>query len=630
MVGEPIFLHGSAKWTKQAVWGSLRICRRLSCAIRDFVPCQNAGILKDVSEMRSSTLALLGLVCVVAAAVVLILLRRDFPSSAPPVAEPVAVSPRSSKSESTSPASSEPDTSAQEVTSPNLPPDDVPLDDVPLVDVPLVEAVKEPEADKRAATPAASLKFPTWPTPKLALVASGEQLGYFEPCGCTANQLGGMSRRASLFEKIRSLGWDVRGIDLGGVSRRTGAQAKLKFETTLEALRELKYVALGLGPEELKLEAGYLLSQHLSDGDEPLKFLGANLTFFGSKDIGTPKASAIFEVNGIKVGVTSVMSDSIRKAVIPEMTPEQAASAEMQWSDPAEALTAVLKEFDEAGVTVRILLAQTTLEESKKMAEDFPNLTLIVRANGFGEGADNAEMVGSVRLIEVGKKGKAAGVIGLYPDDAENPVRFELVPLSGELFSDSDRMTQLMQGYQDRLKAEAIAKTDGAVPHPSGAIYVGAAKCGECHAKAYEIWKNTPHAHAFESLDPSFQRKGFERLSGVNKSFDPECIACHVTGWNPEEYLRYESGFVNEEFAADDAEKQLQGLLAGNQCENCHGPGNRHVEYIEADNKTAAINEVKVTLQQVEQTCNKCHDGDNSPGFKFEKYWEDVKHYGKE
>ena len=160
------------------------------------------------------------------------------------------------------------------------------------------------------------------------------------------------------------------------------------------------------------------------------------------------------------------------------------------------------------------------------------------------------------------------------------------------------------------------------------AIYVGAAKCGECHTKAYAIWKNTPHAHAFESLDPSFQRKGFERLQGVNKTFDPECIACHVTGWDPEEYLRYESGFVNEEFAADDAEKLLQGLLAGNQCENCHGPGNRHVEYIEADNKVAAINEVKVTLLQAEQTCNKCHDGDNSPGFKFEKYWEDVKHYG--
>ena len=565
--------------------------------------------------MRGSTLALWGLICIVAAAVAFVLFRTDSASNTPGGAEPDDNAARTTENEPVPQVSTESVGKAEDTKSAKLPP---------------VEDKESPGKESQTVTPVAPLKFPTWPTPKLALVATGEQLGYFEPCGCTANQLGGMSRRASLFEKIRSLGWDVRGIDVGSVSRRTGTQAKLKFETSLEALREFKYVALGLGPEELKLEAGYLLSQHLSDGDEPLKFLGANLTFFGSKDLGTPLASAIFEVNGVKVGVTSVMSDSIRKAAIPDMTPEQAANAEIQWTDPAEALTSVLKEFDDASVTVRILLAQTTLEESKKLAEDFPDLTLIVRANGFGEGADNAEMVGSVRLIEVGKKGKAAGVIGLYPGDTENPVRFELVPLSAELFSDSDRMTQLMQSYQDRLKSEAVAKTDGTIPHPSGATYVGAAKCGECHTTAHEIWSNTTHAHALESLDPTFKRKGFERLRGVNKSFDPECIACHVTGWDPEEYLRYESGFVNAEFAADDAEKQLQGLLAGNQCENCHGPGNRHVEFIEADNKTAAIKEMKVTLLQVEQTCHKCHDGDNSPAFNFEKYWEDVKHYGKD
>ena len=559
--------------------------------------------------MRGSTLALLSFFCLVAAAVAFVILRSNNQAgSARLVGEPIGVSPR---------------TPENELTLPAAPPT------LPLLGEQGGVRLRPPEDESTLSAVASPLKFPTWPTPKLALVATGEQLGYFEPCGCTDNQLGGMSRRASLFEKIRSLGWDVRGIDVGSVSRRTGTQAKLKFETTLEALRELKYVSLGLGPEELKLEPGYLLSQHLTDGDEPLKFLGANLTFFGLKD-GTPLSSAIFEVNGVKIGVTSVMSDSIRKSVIPDMTPVEAANAEMQWTDPREALTSVLKDFDDAGVTVRILLAQTTLEESKQLAEDFPNLTLIVRANGFGEGADKPEIVGSVRLLEVGKKGKAAGVIGLYPDDIENPVRFERVTLSGELFPDSERMTQVMQGYQDRLKSEVVAKADGAVPHSSGATFVGASKCGECHSTAFDIWKSTPHAHAFESLDPSFQRNGFERLRGVNRSFDPECIACHVTGWNPEEYLRYESGFLNEAFAADDAEKRLQGLLAGNQCENCHGPGSRHVEYIEADNTSAAINEVKVTLLQTEQTCIKCHDGDNSPGFKFEKYWEAVKHDGKE
>lgn len=561
--------------------------------------------------MRGSTLALLACFCIISAAVAFMVLRNNHPAP--------EVLPAGQKSESPGILRSEPTASTP-----------APSAATQKEETSSTVSGGTNHGDSHAAISVDPLTFPTWPTPAMALVATGEMLGYFEPCGCTANQLGGMSRRASLFEKIRSLGWEVRGIDVGSVSRRTGTQAKMKFDTTLAAFRELRYVGLALGPEELKLEPGYLLSQHLTDGDDPLKFLSANLMFFGSKDVGTPVSSMVIEVNGVKIGVTSVMSDTIRKSVIPDMTPEQAANAEIQWTDPAEALTSVMKEFDDAGAAVRILLAQTTLEESKKLAEDFPNLTLIVRANGFGEGTHKPEIVGQVRLLEVGKKGKAAGVIGLYPDDTENPVRFELVPLSGELFPDSERMTRLMQSYQDRLKSEAVAKSDGTIPHPSGASFVGAAKCGECHKTAFDIWKDTPHAHAFESLNPAFQRKGFERLRGVNKSYDPECIACHVTGWNPEEYLRFEGGFINEEFAADDAEKQLQGLLAGNQCENCHGPGSRHVEYIEADNREAAINEVKVTLLQTEQTCIRCHDGDNSPGFKFEEYWKKVEHYGKE
>ena len=228
--------------------------------------------------MRSSILALLGLTCAVVAAVVLILLRRDAVSNAPAVAALNAAIPQKSDSETIASASVQIDASANEATSSNLPP---------------VENKNDAEVAHPAATPVKPLTFPSWPKPKLALVATGEQLGYFEPCGCTANQLGGMSRRASLFEKIQMLGWDVRGIDVGSVSRRTGTQAKLKFETSLEAMRELRYVALGLGPEELKFEAGYLLSQHLSDGDEPLRFLGANLTFFGTKDLGTPLSSTV-------------------------------------------------------------------------------------------------------------------------------------------------------------------------------------------------------------------------------------------------------------------------------------------------------------------------------------------------
>ena len=56
----------------------------------------------------------------------------------------------------------------------------------------------------------APLMFPEWPKPLLAFIVTGEQFGYFEPCGCTANQLGGMARRAGLWslETFRAAGSD--------------------------------------------------------------------------------------------------------------------------------------------------------------------------------------------------------------------------------------------------------------------------------------------------------------------------------------------------------------------------------------------------------------------------------------
>ncbi len=484
---------------------------------------------------------------------------------------------------------------------------------------------KVPEA---ASVPSAPLRFPDWPRPTAVLVATGEQQGYFEPCGCTANQLGGMTRRAGLFRKLRELNWDVRGVDLGSVSSRTGAQAQLKFETTLQALRELGYVALGVGPEELRLDPGYLLSQHLTDGEDFLGFVSANLTFFGTRDLGTPLALRTLDVGGVRIGITSVLSETLRNQVLPAGGP----AGDAEWTDPAESLRFVMQEFDARKVQFRVLLSQATLEESRQFARTFPQFNLIVCAQGFGDGESEPELIGSVRLIQAGEKGKTAGVIGIYPDSVEQPVRFELVKLSGDRFGDDSAMVQLLQQYQQRLKEQKLVSTEVPVTHPSGATFVGAHKCGECHTQAFAVWENSAHAHALESLDPAKARRGAERLHGIERFYDPECLACHVTGWDPRDYVRFETGFLNREFAVGEAEEGLERLLAGNQCENCHGPGSRHVELIESGADAAeAAQSVRVTLQQArDAACYRCHDGENSPEFDFDSYWQQVQHPGKD
>jgi hypothetical protein len=168
------------------------------------------------------------------------------------------------------------------------------------------------------------------------------------------------------------------------------------------------------------------------------------------------------------------------------------------------------------------------------------------------------------RLIQIAPKSMYVIVAGFY-DNAQQPVRFQRVALDSR-FPDSPAMKQLMVSYQDQLRelgwqelgvkplAHPKAPKDGKLETP----FAGAASCKECHPTAYGIWSKTKHAHATESLaklDPPRQ-------------FDAECISCHATGWNPQEFYPYAGGFDSLDTTAH---------LAGNQCENCHGPAAAHV-----------------------------------------------------
>ena len=60
------------------------------------------------------------------------------------------------------------------------------------------------------------------------------------------------------------------------------------------------------------------------------------------------------------------------------------------------------------------------------------------------------------------------------------------------------------------------------------------------------------------------------------------------------------------------------------QCESCHGPMFLHVQEAER----GGIARPGAGLSVTEQTCLRCHDRANSPGFEFEAYMARIKHPG--
>jgi hypothetical protein len=472
------------------------------------------------------------------------------------------------------------------------------------------------EADEKDAKKQYKPLFVDWEKPQATLFITGRQDGYIEPCGCTGltNQKGGLNRKYTFLQQLKAKGWNPVGVDVGNQIRRFGRQAEIKFQTTIDGLRKMNYKAIALGPDDLRLTFDELLSVVAPvDGSEEAKiFVCANVDLFEMN-----ARYRIVEAGGKKIGITAILGEKLQQRVT---------SDEIAMTSPDEALREVWPKLEAAQCDLHVLLAHTSLEDSRRLAEAFPGFQIVVTAGGFGEPTDHPDPLNDGRtwLVQVGTKGMYVGVIGIF-DDPKQPLRYQKASLDAR-FPDAEPMLDLLDQYQHQLETLGLTGL-GLKPrvHPSGRQFVGSEQCGECHTTAYEIWEETPHAHATETLV-----KPPERYQ-VPRHHDPECLSCHVVGWDPQGYSPYESGYLS--LKSDEAIHHVG-------CENCHGPGSQHVaaengDIDATDEQLKAYQQAMVLkLKDAEDFCKKCHDLDNSPDFHeegaFEKYWEQVEHVGKD
>jgi len=445
--------------------------------------------------------------------------------------------------------------------------------------------------------------FVGWAKPKVALLITGMERGYIEPCGCAGldRMKGGMARRYSLFKDLRDRGWPVVGLDVGGISQGFGPQAEMKLQVMLDGKREMDYSAIALGTDELQLAPQMLLGE--AAGTTPL--VSADVVL--DRDLALPATMRVIDAGGMKIGVTAILGKEYQKAI---------RDGDITMSDPEAAIKKILPELQKQRPDYLVLLAHAKKNESIALAKMFPAFHVVVTSDGFAEPPNAKEMVGKTLLIQVGQKGMDAVVLGLFDDKDKSPrysTRYEVVPLDSR-FATAPKMKLLMAQYQENLKDVGFAGLGlNAVPHPlkENGRFVGSKKCASCHEISYDIWKKSFHAEAYDTLtkaDPP-------------RNFDPECVSCHVTGWHPTKFFPYESGF-------ECPEKTPQLLHVG--CENCHGPGEKHVA-VEMSGSELERQELRKAMRLTraeaeKQQCITCHDLDNSPKFDFKTYWPLIEH----
>ena len=460
--------------------------------------------------------------------------------------------------------------------------------------------------------------FEGWPKPKAAIVLTGLQAGYIEPCGCSGkeNQKGGLSRRDMLLQRLAADKWPVVALDLGEQVRRFGRQQELKYQATADALKTMGYQAIAFGPDDLRLSTPEMFA---IVSNQPSPFVAANVGLYGFDDKMLPGFKVV-DAGGVKIGVAAVLGDSFCHTLN---------NQDVQTKPAVEALKAIVPKLQAAKCDFLVLLSHGTPEESKTLAKQFPDFNLVVTAGGAEEPpAHIATAEGTkTQFVELGSKGKYAIVLGLFADGGKLSIRDQRVPLDAR-FGESARMKQALANYQDQLKELGL---DGLGLKPTananGLKFVGSEACSQCHSKAYAIWKKTPHAKALETLahqDPPRQ-------------FDAECLSCHVTGWEPQKFFPFAGGYTSI---------AKTPRLSGNGCENCHGPGSAHVaaETGQVKASDADLNRLRGTMRlslktdadkkKVLNICLQCHDGDNSIDFHggeaFDEYWKKVEHHGKD
>lgn len=124
----------------------------------------------------------------------------------------------------------------------------------------------------------------------------------------------------------------------------------------------------------------------------------------------------------------------------------------------------------------------------------------------------------------------------------------------------------------------AVLAAAGFVAAGGGDAYAGKAGCGACHGRITASFAKTPHAHSLDTLKAG------------DSDNNPECLACHVTGFDGDAYA--------------------EGAVS---CEACHGPGAAHIA-ARGRARTAALAPTN------EDTCRRCHTAEWSPDWDYAAY----------
>ncbi len=459
--------------------------------------------------------------------------------------------------------------------------------------------------------------------------------GYVEPCGCTADPLGGIARFTQVFEDMRAKTNNrISLIDTGNLlfdspTRHAAdlCQDNARIELLLSSLSQLGLKLTMAGPLDNargeKYRTDWYKKFNLEDlSAQSIKILSANgyaialipLSTHENIDKESLKKTIqnilpLKETKKIKlVAVLSQLPLAKIKTLFPGMSDVdviiQARTTSSSLSPPfkiADGGPWVIEGGRQGQYFTTLVLQNLSQRKNNPLLFDnrvFENAErsalLKSRIKGLESQLEKSSptLAGFLKqkIAQANQELKTLEKNQSLSPLKESSISFNAVSLTRHIDSHHDVKNKL-NDYEKAIP-ELGKKCEENIECPKAstteASFVGAETCKTCHQQAYEVWQKAQYSHdAVDENGTAIKRmighsKAWKTLVEAHKDADRSCIGCHSVGFmQPGGYCK--SSDV-------DFRKNIQ-------CESCHGAGSLH----------AASGDKKLIGMPAEQTCRGCH-----------------------
>ncbi len=409
---------------------------------------------------------------------------------------------------------------------------------------------------------------------EILIVYSGNALGELKPCGCDKEEeQGGIERRMTYIKNILKQTTNSLIVDLGDNFKEPTRQGKLKAEFFVNSLAQMKYDAIALGDKDL------IYGNQFLEKLKGVPWLASNIHL---EKIDLPPYIIKSFSNGLKVAIISAADPGIFYV---------SEHSNFKVVDPQKSVRNIitfLKKKEKPDLVV--LLSHMRRVDGLKML-GIEGVDVVINGH-IEKDTDEINMEPIIKegkiFVQPGPLGQKMGEIRIhFQPDGKMEFKQKMVRLDSKIANDQ-QMTELYQVYNSKVEELFFASLEERKKKKQIQIFATQKSCQNCHPEAHKTWSGSQHSRAYETL------------KRVNKSFDPECLICHTTGFNKV------GGFLSE---MDTPE------LKNVQCEMCHGPRLEH-------SKAPAGGFAK----EANTACKQCHIKKHSPKFDFEKYWPKIQH----